>query len=250
MIRSLFIALAVIAVCVEASLAQEKKEEPVYFKPGEQVENRMVVDGRDFGFLVYVPSNYEEQDKMPLMMFMHGMGERGRDLDQVKRWGPPKMVENLEDGEDFPFILVSPQCPEEIVWFPNHLITILDRVQKELKVDEKRVYMTGLSMGGFATWGLCAEIPDRIAAAAPICGGGQIDAADKMIDVPIWAFHGGADRVVPLRRSQEMVEAVNAAGGKAKLTVYEDVGHNSWSETYANSEVYEWLLSKSLERDK
>ncbi len=230
--------------------AQREGADAFKFEPGEQVANSILVseaDGgsREIGFWIYTPANYEEQELLPWMMFLHGMGERGDDLELVKKWGPPKL---LADLDDFPFILISPQCPKDIGWKPSHLTQILDAVQSQMNVDKKRLYVTGLSMGGYGTWSMLGAIPDRIAAAVPVCGGGRPGMADQMIAVPVWAFHGDADRVVPLEESKRMVDAVNDAGGNAKMKVYEGVGHNSWTETYSNDAVYRWLLEHTLDR--
>jgi predicted peptidase len=129
-------------------------------------------------------------------------------------------------------------------WQPEPLIQLVDHVQKNLNIDRTRVYCTGLSMGGFGTYRLVAAYPERFAAALPICGGGEPAAmARSLRRVPIWAFHGAKDDVVPLRRSEEMVHAIRCAGGDVRFTVYPDVGHDSWKRAYANPEVYDWLLS-------
>jgi predicted peptidase len=129
-------------------------------------------------------------------------------------------------------------------WKSDELIQLVDHVQTNLNVDATRVYVTGLSMGGFGTWRLVAAYPERFAAALPICGGGEPAAmARSLRRVPIWAFHGERDAVVPVKRSREMVEAVRCAGGDVRLTVYPDVEHNSWKQTYDNPEIYKWLLS-------
>lgn len=234
-----------------SSESQKDEMQVIKYEPGKQIANSIsVVDGeegerREIKFWLYTPANYEEEKSHPWMMFLHGMGERGEDLELVKQWGPPKLV---ADRDDFPFVLVSPQCPKDIHWETGHLIQILDAVQEQMKVDRKRLYVTGLSMGGFGTWAMMGAVPDRIAAAVPICGGGDVEKADQMTDVPVWAFHGDADRVVGLEQSQRMVDAVNEAGGSAKLKVYEGVGHNSWSATYADEDVYRWLLEHTSDR--
>ena len=158
--------------------------------------------------------------------------------------GPAKLI---EQGRQFPFIVVSPQCPETS-WWPYEtakILALVDEICETYRVDEKRIYLTGLSMGGFGTWAIAGAYPERFAAAAPICGGGYPFMAPNMKDLPIWAFHGEADTVVPVEKSKEMVDAVNSNGGNAKLTIYPGVGHNSWSQTYDNDELYEWFLSHS-----
>lgn len=155
--------------------------------------------------------------------------------------GPPKLIAG---GEDFPFIVISPQAPKGRWWQPAELIALLDDVAAKYNIDEDRVYCTGLSMGGFGTWALGHHAPDRFAALAPICGGGEKYWADRFAHVPVWAFHGAKDSGVPLQRSEQMVEALKKSGGSPKLTVYPDAGHDSWTETYANPAFYQWLLEQ------
>ena len=190
-------------------------------------------------YLLYLPDGYDSQDSWPLLLFLHGSGERGDDLNLVTIHGPPKLI---KEGQDFPFIVVSPQCPKEQRWQPVTLSALLDEIVKTHKVDEDRVYVTGLSMGGFGTWSLAAYTPHRFAAIMPICGGGETYWTKQFSHLPVWVFHGAKDTGVPLRRSQEMVDALKKLEGNPKLTVYADAGHDSWTETYANPGVYEWLL--------
>jgi predicted peptidase len=195
-------------------------------------------------YLLFLPEGYEKStDKYPLMLFLHGAGESGSDIAKVKVHGPPKIVETKKD---FPFIVVSPQSPGR-GWDVNVLNALLDEIVEKYRVDKDRVYLTGLSMGGYGTWALATAFPGRFAAIAPICGGGNPVEAVKLKDVPIWAFHGAKDNVVPLERSKEMVEAVERNGNKeVKLTVYPEATHDSWTETYNNQELYAWLLKHKL----
>jgi pimeloyl-ACP methyl ester carboxylesterase len=216
--------------------------------PGSQIATSMEVklgEGKTetVHYLLSFPENYDKQDKCPLMIFLHGMGERGNNLERVKFHGPPKLVKKKNKT---PFIIVSPQCPKTEYWRPEKLSKMLDRILAETKADPKRIYLTGLSMGGFGTWAWTASEPERFAAAIPICGGGRPKTAEKLIKLPIWAFHGDKDRTVPLARTQAMVDAIKKAGGtKVKLTVYPGVGHNSWTKAYNDPEIYKWLLSHS-----
>ena len=194
----------------------------------------------DLKYLLYLPEGYEEKDSWPLMLFLHGAGERGDDLGKVQVHGPPRLAAEKK----FPFILVSPQCPADTWWEPVSLTALLDEVCEKYKVDEDRVYVTGLSMGGFGTFSLVAHSANRFAAVAPICGGGnEFVTAFQAKSLPIWVFHGSADKVVPVKYSKDMVAALKKAGNEAKLTIYDGVGHDSWTETYNNPEFYEWLLS-------
>jgi predicted peptidase len=193
-------------------------------------------------YLLYLPKNYEEKESWPLLLFLHGAGERGDDLELVKIHGPPKLI---SQGMDFPFIVVSPQCAADRHWQAVELAALLDEVCENHRVDEDRIYVTGLSMGGFGTWALAAYEPERLAAIVPICGGGERFWARNIAHLPTWVFHGAKDEAVPLERSEEMVEAQKGAGAEPKFTVYEDVEHDSWTQTYENPQVYEWLLAQS-----
>lgn len=205
----------------------------------------------ELDYLLYLPEGYRKQNKKwPLMLFLHGAGERGSDLQKVKRHGPPKLV---EQGKELPFIVVSPLCPARKFWSLNvdQLIVLLDEIEAKYDVDPERVYLTGLSMGGYGTWALGCIYPERFAAIAPICGGGIPNLAGMLKDVPVWAFHGGKDRVVLTKRSQEMVDGVKSAGGQARLTIYPEAGHDSWTKTYNNPELYKWFLShKKIRKPK
>jgi predicted peptidase len=194
-------------------------------------------------YLLYVPADYERQDSWPLLIFLHGAGERGNDLELVKKHGPPKLI---AQGKQFPFIVVSPQCPTNQwwTWKPLELTALVDEIVSHYKVDEDRIYLTGLSMGGFGTWTLAGYTPDRFAAIVPICGGGEAYTTRRLGHLPAWVFHGGKDPVVPLKRSEDMVSALQRINKQVKFTVYPDALHDSWTATYENPELYEWLLAQ------
>lgn len=203
------------------------------------------------GYLLYLPEEYgkDPAKKWPLVVFLHGSGESGSDLEKVKVHGPPKLVAK---GKDFPFILVSPQAPDapRRRWKVEVLNTLLDDVLAKYAADPDRVYLTGLSMGGFGTWEWASENPERFAAIAPICGGGDPRmAARRLKEMPTWVFHGAKDPVVALRASEEMVDALKAAGAaEVKFTVYPEAQHDSWTVTYDNPELYEWLLKHARKK--
>ncbi len=199
------------------------------------------VSGR---YLLYLPPGYETQKRKrwPLVLFLHGAGERGDALEQVKTHGPPKLV---AEGREFPFILASPQCPADQFWDVMALGALVDVLLKEYRAAPNRVYLTGLSMGGYGTWALAQAFPDRFAALVPICGGGRALAVKKIAHLPIWVFHGAKDNTVPLGESERMVNALKKAGAKkVRFTVYPDAGHDSWTETYLNDKLYTWLLAQ------
>jgi predicted peptidase len=192
-------------------------------------------------YLLYLPPDYDKQDSWPLLLFLHGAGERGDDIELVKKHGPPKLI---AEGRKFPFVVVSPQCPHDRWWEPLELLALLDAVASQHKVDADRVYVSGLSMGGFGTWRLAFFAPQRFAAIAPICGGGEKYWASQIRHLPVWAFHGAKDTGVPPERSQAMIDELKKQGSSPKLTIYPDAGHDSWTETYNNPEFYSWLLQQ------
>lgn len=197
----------------------------------------VVIEGQ---YLLYLPQDYDKSDKKwPLILFLHGAGERGSDLNLVKVHGPPKLI---EQGEDFPFIIVSPQCPKEQWWSLEFLDVLLKEIVANYHVDESRIYVTGLSMGGFGSWALAVKYPNRFAAIAPICGGGNPVKVKPITHLPVWVFHGAKDKTVPLEQSQVMVDALKRLGGNVKFTIYPDAAHDSWTETYNNPELYHWFL--------
>lgn len=198
-------------------------------------------------YLLYLPKDYEYKEKFPLLLFLHGAGERGNNLELVKKHGPPKLI---EQGKELPFVVVSPQCPKGIRWKTETLIALLDDVIKNYNIDTNRIYVTGLSMGGYGTWKLANEISDRLAAIIPICGWGDPFTICEIGNLPVWVFHGAKDNTVPLRKSQEMVDALKECKKNVKFTIYQEADHDSWTETYNNTEVYEWLLSHSKDKGK
>ena len=179
----------------------------------------------------------------PLLLFLHGAGERGSNPEAVKMHGPPKLVET-EKGKSWPFITVSPQCPDGMHWSPMQLLRLLDSIEAQYPVDPSRVYVTGLSMGGFGTYMLIDSAPERFAAGMPLCGGYDPERAKRMTKTPIWAFHGDADGAVPIEMDRVIVEAIQKAGGNIQFTVYPGVQHDCWTQTYNNPDVYAWLLKQ------
>lgn len=177
----------------------------------------------------------------PLLLFLHGSGERGADIAKVKVHGPPKYA----DGHpDFPFILISPLLPAEEDWDFAKLDRILRHALATLPVDPERVYLTGLSRGGHAAWRWAAAEPGRFAAVAPVAGRGNPETACALKDVPVWALHGDRDDVVTPEGSFAMARAIRACGGReSRLTIYPDLGHNAWDPAYADPALYLWLLS-------
>lgn len=196
-------------------------------------------------YLLYLPEGYgATQEEWPLILFLHGSGERGSDLNKVALHGPPKLI--AKEMKTFPFVIVSPQCPAGDRWRSDAQVdtlnALLDSIVSQYRIDTDRIYITGLSMGGFGTWNLAGAYPDRFAAIAPVCGGGDAEHAASIAHLPIWVFHGEKDQMVPIKESEEMVDALKKSGCRVKFTAYPDAGHDSWTATYQNPELYTWFL--------
>lgn len=191
-------------------------------------------------YFLYLPPKYTEQAKWPLVLFLHGGGEKGTDINSILKHGPPKLAKK----KDFPFILISPQCRPNMSWQSRDLIKLVEHLESTLNVDPNRIYITGLSIGGFGTWSTIIDHPDKFAAAVPIAGGAPAAKASAIKDLPIWSFHGDQDTAVPIAAEMEMAESLRKLNKHFKFTVYEGCGHDSWTRTYANQEVWDWMLAQ------
>jgi predicted peptidase len=214
-------------------------------------------------YVLYVPRDYRPDKAWPLIVFLHGAGERGDDGLIPTEVGIGSAIRRNPDR--FPGLVLFPQCPKDAFWdvMLEDLDLMMAHTRRDYSVDARRVYLTGLSMGGYGTWIWGATKADTFAAFMPICGGGnQNDMARltkdgigdvfgtlpervaKLATVPIWAFHGGKDGVVPSVRSQQMVRLVKEAGGKAQYTEYEELNHNSWDAAYAEKKAIKWMFKQ------
>lgn len=203
---------------------------------------------RTLEYLLDVPDDYESDSskKWPLVLFLHGAGERGSDLSKVRTHGPPKLA---AAGKKFPFILVSPQCPENRWWDPETLYALIEDIEDQYRVDKDRIYVTGLSMGGYGTWALAMQYPEKFAAIAPVCGGGIPYRTRFITNLPIRTFHGDADTAVPISETQVLVDELKKRGSTVQFTIYPEVGHNCWDQTYDNPKLYEWMLKQKRKID-
>ena len=210
-----------------------------------QALEKTVVKVLKVNYLLYLPKDYgkDKGKKWPLVVFLHGSGESGSDVEKVKTHGPPKLI---AAGKEFPFILVSPQAPDaRRGWDIETLNAMLDEVLAKYAVEQDQVYLTGLSMGGNGTWIWATANSERFAAIAPICGWGDDRIAGRRLrSMPTWVFHGTKDTTVAISESERLVESLKKAGNaEVKFTVYPEAGHDSWTVTYDNPELYTWLLS-------
>jgi predicted peptidase len=236
-------------------------------------DRAITINATEYHFRVFTPKGWSKKRKSPVILFLHGAGERGDDnLAQTKVGIGPAI---LRQQESLPFIVVLPQCPRNRWWTEPDMqaqaLKPLDQTIKEFNGDPKRTYLTGLSMGGYGAWIMAASNPSMFAALAVVCGGvrpppgvnvpqpsdGLAASADpygavaaKVGKTPVWVFHGGADPVVPVTESRKMVEALKAAGGNVRYNEYEGVGHNSWDKAYAETEIFPWMLAHKLKAAK
>ncbi len=212
----------------------------------------ITVNSRERAYCLYVPREYSPEKAWPLIVALHGSGERGDDGLLQTDVGIGRAIRRHADR--FPCLVLMPQCAEKSHWkgawekSKDEITAEMAQTRRDFCVDPDRIYLTGLSMGGFATWTYGAEHVDEFAALMPLCGGGDSKDAQKLTQVPIWAFHGAEDSSVPPQESRQMVEAVKAAGGNVKYTEYEKVNHNCWDRAYEDPNTIQWLLSQKRNR--
>ncbi|MFO0799854.1 MAG: prolyl oligopeptidase family serine peptidase [Gemmataceae bacterium] len=239
MTRALLVALLSALVVVATGTAQEAKT-------GFITKDFTDPDGSKIPYVVFVPHGYDGTKEYPVILFLHGAGETKGRGGVPEKVGIGRAIKAQE--KEFGFITVIPQS-QKGGWQAasaegKRALAILDEVTKSYKTDSKRVYLTGLSMGGFGTWSIAAAHPDRWAAIAPICGGGNVKDAVKIKDIPTWVFHGDKDQAVKVDLSRAMVDALKKAGGSPKYSEYAGVDHNSWDRAYAEKEFFPWLAAQ------
>lgn len=198
-----------------------------------------------YKYLLSLPEDFgkDPAKKWPLVVFLHGAGERGDDLRLLQKHGPPKLIAN---GKKIPAIVVSPQVRAGEVWNPYGVKALADSIVASHPVDMDRIYLTGISMGGFGTWDTVFAYPDFFAAAVPICGGAGVKfvMAQKIKSLPIWVFHGAKDPVVEPANSQRIYNSLSKLGAPVKLTMYPNLQHDSWTVTYDSQEMWDWLFQQ------
>lgn len=231
-------------LCLLASMACTSTSLRAQSPATQEQFDEPAAENRKLAYLQYLPEGYDAATdrKWPLLVFLHGAGERGSNLELVKVHGPPMLA---EAGKKLPFIVIAPQCPTDSWWNWEPVMPLIEHLEKNLRVDSERIYLTGLSMGGYGTWGLATQYPEKFAAVAPICGGGVPYLTQRIPHLPVWAFHGGKDQVVPASESERMIAGLKRAGNThAWLTIYPEAGHNSWTEAYNTEALYQWLLDQ------
>jgi len=248
--RLIYVVLTSLIFCSTTSLEAATPFDAKIFKSAK---------GKFLNYRIHLPENLDSKKEYPFVLFFHGAGERGSDNKKQLIHGAKDLLA-YSKRKNVPSIIIAPQCPAGEQWVntpwgdlshklpiePSDsmrlTIELLKESIKTLPVDEKRIYVTGLSMGGFGTWDIIQRMPKIFAAAIPVCGGGDTEMASVIKTLPIWVFHGGSDKSVKTKRSRDMVAALRKVGGKAKYTEYEGVGHNSWDRTYRDQDVLTWLF--------
>jgi len=218
-------------------------------------------DGDRLLYRLLKPMDYDSQEKYPLVVFFHGAGERGDDNHRQLVHGMNEFASD-QMMEKYPCFVAAPQCPQGVQWVdtpwtadkhsmpdqptaPMRLsVELLPVLDKEFSIDPRRIYVMGLSMGGFGAWDAVQRHPNRFAAVVSVCGGGDLARAADIAHIPVWLFHGDSDGVVKTKRSRDMIDALKRAGGSPRYTEYPNTGHDSWSATYSNPEMYDWLFSQ------
>ncbi len=194
-----------------------------------------------YNYLLYLPDNYQtgQNKEFPLIISLHGASLRGSNLNLLKKYGLPNLIEK---GEKFDFIIASPQCPEGLYWdSQNWFDNLFTELTSKYRIDTNRIYLTGMSMGGFGTWNIAMEYPDKFAAIVPLCGGGNISKVCRLNHVPVWVFHGTNDSIVPIKRSEVLVNKLKQCGGSVKFTRLKGKGHAiQW--VYEDQRIYVWML--------
>ncbi len=219
-------------------------------------------EGKKLNYRLMRPQDYDASRKYPLVLFLHGAGERGDDNVAQLVHGMADFAKD-ENRAKYPCFVLAPQCPKGQKWSdadwssdrselpakPSEAmqltLDVIAALQKEFSIDDHRLYVTGLSMGGYGTWDLIARFPERFAAAVPVCGGGDEKQAKRLVRIPIWAFHGDQDMAVKPIRSRNMIAAIKEAGGEPKYTEYPGVGHDSWVKAYSDPEMLKWMFAQS-----
>lgn len=253
-IRLCLALFATAAAVTAATAAADEPRQPLVteiFQPRTLKSTH--VESQELRYRLLIPEHYESatDTKFPLVLFLHGAGERGEDNSRQLRHAAGEFAKPVHRRK-YPCFVAAPQCPSGH-WWPDSLDLVselLTQLQSDYRIDSRRIYVTGLSMGGFGTFELATRSPELFAAAAPICGGGDPTRARSLATLPLWVFHGDADRIVPVGLSRTMVKSIEDAGGMPKFTEYPGVGHDCWTQTYADPAFHEWLFAQQKPENK
>ncbi|QQE11868.1 prolyl oligopeptidase family serine peptidase [Planctomycetota bacterium] len=215
------------------------------FAPSAANPGEIKTSSDNLAFLLYKPKDYDySKNEFPLLLFLHSADQRGNDIEKLRKVGPPLQYESGK--KELPFILVAPHLNKNQAWNPRKLTSLIDEIEKDYRVDRRRIYVTGMSMGGYGTWILAGKTPERFAAISPIASNAYVEQSMDVRKVPSLVFHGRHDAFIPVNEAIDMVKAIQALGGSSHLKIYEDSDHDAWTKTYAADGFYTWLLSNEL----
>lgn len=214
----------------------------------EKYLKKQIIKEIEYNYLLILPDDYENKDKWPLIIYLHGRCDRGNDLNILYNNGIPKIIKN---GLKLPFIILAPQCKNTSFWGLeiDNLNGLIQEIIVKEKIDKNRVFVTGFSMGGYAAWMLADNNPNSIKGIIPVCGGvpdeaGYPERLNKLKEKSIWIFHGLKDDIVPIKEANLIIDYYDSIGKKINITIYNDKDHNIWDETYKNEELYKWMLEQ------
>ncbi len=257
-----FFLMILIALSTVSCVAQERPK-PVESKTFE-AKIYKEADGKTMPYRLFVPAGYDKSKKYPLVLWLHGGWARGDDNEKQiiegNTLGATIWTKTENQAKNPTFVLV-PQCPVGEWWANNDseskpskqletVVELLKDLQKQYNINADRLYVAGQSMGGYGTWSLLTEYPEMFAAAIPLCGGGNTSKAKNLVNLSIWAFHGGDDEAVRVTESREMIEAIKQAGGNPKYTEYKGVGHSVWHQAFAEPELLNWVFAQKRSEKK
>ncbi len=196
-------------------------------------------------YILTAPTDFDKSESLPMIVFLHGAGERGDDLEKLKAHCIPKLFTLDQDYASTRVITISPQCPQEYTWYDYKwdVISLIDEVAEEYNVDKDRISLCGISMGGFGTWEIALQVPEKFSAIAPICGGGMSWRAWYLRNTPIRVYHGRRDDIVPICMSETMVNAIRLQGGNVEFTIYDDLAHDCWTRAFEQTDLIPWLAN-------
>ena len=197
-------------------------------------------------YILTTPTDYDKSERLPMIVFLHGAGERGDDLEALKTHGIPKLFTQNQDYDGLRVITLSPQCPQERTWYDYkwEVISLIEAISEDYNVDKERVALCGISMGGFGTWEIALQVPEMFCKIAPICGGGMNWRAWYLRNTPIRVYHGRLDDIVPISQSEAMVNSIRLQGGDIEFTVYDDLGHCCWARAFEETDLISWLIRR------
>lgn len=211
----------------------------------QEKSKKISIEATQLGYILTGPDNIQPNERLPLIVFLHGAGERGDDIEKLKIYCVPKLFTKNQEHKGIRAYTLSPQCPHNTTWidYKKELKALIEDIADSNQVDKANISLCGISMGGFGTWEMALTYPEMFSKIAPLCGGGMNWRA-WALSMPIRVFHGRLDDVVPLSQSEAMVNSAKAQGKNVEFTIYDDLSHNCWDRAFEETDLIEWLVTK------